>query len=98
MSKAGERLLRAAKEAVAYAEGTVDKSQYRVFIPDNIDVKELRRGLHMTQDDFARHFGVKLARLRDWEQGRSAPGSMERAFLKVIQQAPDTVKQVLEVA
>ncbi|MBV8851567.1 MAG: transcriptional regulator [Methylobacteriaceae bacterium] len=98
MSKAGERLLRAAKEALAYAEGRVDKNQYRVFIPDNIDVKELRRRLHMMQDDFARHFGIKLARLRDWEQGRSAPGSMERAFLKVIQQAPDTVKQVLKVA
>jgi putative transcriptional regulator len=51
MSKAGERLLRAAKEAVAYAEDTVDKTRYRVFIPDNMDVKGLRRSLHMTQED-----------------------------------------------
>jgi putative transcriptional regulator len=58
MSKASERLMRAAKEALAYAEGTVDRSQYRVFIPDTVDVKELRRALHMTQDDFARRFGV----------------------------------------
>jgi putative transcriptional regulator len=58
MSKASERLMRAAKEALAYAEGTVDRSQYRVFIPDIVDVKELRRALHMTQDEFARRFGV----------------------------------------
>jgi putative transcriptional regulator len=46
-------------------------------------------------DAFANYFGINIARLRDWEQGRSSPGSMERAFLKVIEKEPETVKRVL---
>ncbi len=31
------------EEAIAYADGTADKSQYRVHIPDDLDVRAIRQ-------------------------------------------------------
>ena len=37
MSKAGQRLLRGAHQALDYAEGNADPGTYRVHIPDTIE-------------------------------------------------------------
>jgi putative transcriptional regulator len=50
----------------------------------------------MTQETFALRFG--LARVRDWEQGRSAPNGAVRAYLKVIQNEPEAVERALRAA
>ncbi len=36
-------------------------------------VKIIRRALKLTQEQFARQFGIPLGTLRDWEQGRKDP-------------------------
>lgn len=38
-----------------------------------VNVREIRAGLGMSQPVFAAAFGLKLAVLRDWEQGRTKP-------------------------
>lgn len=54
-----------------------------------------RRGLGLTQVEFAARFHIGLARLRDWEQGRYKPDSAALAYLKVIAKEPEAVLRAL---
>ena len=89
MSKAGERLLKAAKEARLIAQGS--KEPANKYIPADIDVRAIRRKLELTQDDFASRFGFTVNQIREWEQQRARPLGGVRAYLMLIDQAPDRV-------
>ena len=95
MSKAGERIIRSARQALAFVEGRADASQFRVHLPDDINVRDIRKKIGMTQDEFARHFGVSKRTVQDWEQGRRVPTGAARAFLTVIRKEPDAVRRAL---
>ncbi len=95
MTALGKRLINAAKEARAIARGVADPKTYRVHVPDDIDVKRIRRRLKLTQNEFARRFGIPQGTLRDWEQGRRQPEGPARAFLLVIQHEPVAVERAL---
>jgi len=98
MTSFGKRLIDAAKEARAIARGEADPKTYRVHVPADIDVKRIRRRLKLTQDEFARRFGIPPGTLRDWEQGRRRPEGPARAFLLVIQYEPVAVERALSRA
>ena len=83
------------EEAIAYANGTADLSQYRVHIPEDLDVKAIRKKTGLTQEAFAMHYGFNLGRLRDLEQKRTRPDSVVRAYLLVIKKDPEAVKKAL---
>jgi putative transcriptional regulator len=95
MTALGKRLINAAKEARAIARGAADPKTYRVHVPHDIDVKRIRRRLKLTQNEFARRFGIPQGTLRDWEQGRRQPEGPARAFLLVIQHEPVAVERAL---
>jgi putative transcriptional regulator len=59
-------------------------------------IRIVRMKLGLTQEDFAGRFGLSLATLRDWEQGRSEPDHASRTLLTLIETIPDDVKRVLE--
>jgi putative transcriptional regulator len=90
-----EGIMAGAKEALAYARGEADLSQYRVHIPKDLDVKAIRKGTGLTQEAFALRYGFNLGRLRDLEQKRTHPDSVVRAYLLVIQKNPKAVKEAL---
>jgi putative transcriptional regulator len=98
MSKLGKKLIAAAKEGIAIARGEADPTSYRLHVPANIDVRAMRIKLGMTQEAFAIRYGLTLARVRDWEQGRSAPDGAARAYLKVIEKEPEAVERALAPA
>jgi putative transcriptional regulator len=98
MSKTGTRLVGAAHEALAIARGEGNPTAYKLHLPPEIDVKELRRRLGLTQQQFATAFGFSLARLRDWEQGRSRPDGALRSYLRVIEREPKAVRRALETS
>jgi putative transcriptional regulator len=83
------------QDAIAIARGEADPSTYRVHVPADVDVKAIRRKLGMTQAEFARSFGFGLDAVQNWEQGRRRPEGAARAFLKVIDREPDTVRRAL---
>lgn len=83
------------EDALAYAKGAADLSQYKVHIPEDLDVKAIREGTGLTQEAFALRYGFNLARLRDLEQKRTRPDSVVRAYLLVIQRNPKAVKEAL---
>ena len=98
MTTLGKRLIQSAKEARKIARGEADAKSYRMHIPAEIDVRAVRVKLKMTQEEFAVRYGLTLARVRDWEQGRSSPDSAARAYLTVIAREPKAVARALAEA
>jgi putative transcriptional regulator len=65
MSKAGSRILTSARQALAYATGEADTSQYGVHILEHFDDQAIRQKIRMSQEEFARHFGVNRRTVQD---------------------------------
>ena len=95
MSKLGKKLIAAAHEGIAIARGEADPKTYRLHVPAEINVRKMRQKLGMTQEAFALRYGLTLARVRDWEQNRSAPDGAARAYLRVIEREPEAVERAL---
>jgi len=91
----GSRILESMKEAVAIAQGILPEDSYTVHIPATVDVKAIRSSLGLSQALFSARFGLSLHTLRNWEQGKRIPDPAARAYLKVIEKAPDVVKEAL---
>jgi putative transcriptional regulator len=60
--------------------------------------RRARAATGLTQDEFAKRFGIPVGSLRDWEQGRRAPDSAAESYLRVIARMPDAVARVLHDA
>ncbi len=65
MSKMGKRLIQGAKQALAIARGEADPATYRVHVPADIDVADIRKKLDLSQSEFASGFGIAPGTLRD---------------------------------
>ncbi|HZU90327.1 MAG TPA: helix-turn-helix domain-containing protein [Stellaceae bacterium] len=66
----------------------------RMFRP--YALRELRERLGLSQAAFAERFHINLRTLQDWEQARRVPDETARAYLRVIERAPETVAAALE--
>jgi len=93
MSQAGARILRRARQALAYAKG--EREGFVAHVPETVNVKAIRRRLGHSQSRFARTFGSNLDAVQNWE-GRRAPDLTARALLRVIEREPDAVRRALE--
>lgn len=89
-------IMQGAAEALAFANGSADVSQYRIHVPHTVDVRKIRKALNLTQHEFASRYGFGLARVRDWEQQRSHPDAALRAYLLVIAKKPEAVDEALQ--
>jgi putative transcriptional regulator len=98
MTSIADSIKRGLEEAIAYTDGTADRSSYGVHIPAAVDVKAVRAGLGMSQQEFAGRFGFSVNTLRHWEQGTRVPEGSARAYLLVIQRAPEAVQEALRAA
>ena len=65
-------------------------------VAGDVDVAAIRKRLNLSQSVFAARFGITLAVLRDWEQGRRKPDATARAYLKVVGSQPETVRRILQ--
>jgi putative transcriptional regulator len=78
------------------------KRELREFKPvqvdDTPDVAAIRRRLRLSQGAFAMLFGIPLATVKDWEQGRRTPDAPARAYLRVIDRNPKAVRNALKTA
>ena len=81
--------------ARAYLDGTADKQQYRVHVPEKIDVRKIRTRLGLSQEAFAANYGFALSAVRDWEQGRRRPERTARVLLKIVEKEPEAVSRAL---
>lgn len=97
MSKVANSIRRGLEQAVAYSRGEA-RSRFRVHVPEQIDVKAIRRRLRMTQEEFSARFGFSVNTLRHWEHGKRLPEGPTRAYLMVIGRAPRAVERALRAA
>ena len=94
MTKAGEKILKGAREALAYAKGE-DDNAVTLHVPDNVDVKAIRGAMKLSQTAFAARFGFSTHAVRNWEQGIRTPDVAARAYLLVIKNEPEAVERAL---
>ncbi len=94
MSNFGEELVRSAREALEIARG--ERKPAFVVVPEEIDVAAIRKRKHMSQERFARTFGLAPSAVRDWEQKRRFPDRTARVLLAVIDRHPEAVLDALE--
>jgi putative transcriptional regulator len=95
MSKFGQKLIKAAGEARTIARGRAHPNTYKVHVPADVDVRQIRAALGITQAEFAGRFGIDVATVRDWEQGRRRPEGPARVLLMVIKHNPRVVERAL---
>lgn len=66
-------------------------AQMKPFSP----AKRVRMKLHLTQEQFAKRYGIPLSTLRDWEQYRAEPDQATQSYIKVIEAFPDIIAKAL---
>ncbi|MFI4988317.1 MAG: helix-turn-helix domain-containing protein [Alphaproteobacteria bacterium] len=60
-----------------------------------IDMKALRTRLGISQEDFAGRYGLDVATVRNWEQGRTKPEGPAATLLQLIDRDPDKIVELL---
>ncbi|WP_245557093.1 helix-turn-helix domain-containing protein [Elioraea tepidiphila] len=97
-STRGRALVAAAREVAAYLRGEPGTGvrEYRVHVPETVDVAAIRAALGLSQPAFARHFGLDVTAVQAWEQGRRHPDRAARVLLAVIAREPEAVARALE--
>ena len=93
MSELGESIIKGMEEALAFVQG--EDNGVNIHIPEDINVKRIRDKMDMTQDTFAKYFGVSVRTIQDWEQGRRVPSGPAKTLLHVIDQEPEAVHKAL---
>src|SRR5208337_926462 len=58
-------------------------------------VKLLRVRLKLTQEQFAKRYGIPITTLRDWEQNRSQPDQAVQSYIFAIDGDPEGVAKAL---
>ncbi len=86
------------KELRAHLRGEIRLSETVYHVPPETDGRGLREKLGMSQASFAALFGFNVRSLQDWEQGRRRPEIPIRAYLAVIERAPEAVIRALRAA
>lgn len=60
--------------------------------------RRARAVTRLSQNAFARRYGIPAASLRDWEQGRRVPDAATQSYLRVIARMPEEVARALHSA
>jgi DNA-binding transcriptional regulator YiaG len=66
-----------------------------IIRPPDVDVKRVRERFGLSQSEFAARYPFELDTIQNWEQGRNQPDSISRTLLKVIEENPAVVENVL---
>lgn len=92
----GASIVQGLREAVAFAKGRRRSARVHRVLVSARDVRATRERLALTQSDFAAAFGVSVATVRKWEQGRRAPEGPACVLLRVIDKHPEAVLDTLK--
>ncbi len=95
MTKAGDKILAGAQDALSYVRGDKSKGRAHAIINSTVDVKSIRAQTGLTQEMFSETYGLSLSTLKKWESGIRQPEGAAKAYLTVISQRPNVVKKAL---
>ena len=94
----GESIVEGLNQAIAWTRGENDDVRVTLVQAPEVDVREVRTKMGLSQAQFATKFGFPPGTLRNWEQGRSRPDAPTRVLLAVIAKHPEAVEDVLRRA
>ncbi len=94
MSEMAKGILAGLEEAIAHMRGEPNKVRVTHYIC--ADAKVIREHLDMSQREFSETYGIPLATLQNWEQGRNRPDKTASAYLWSIAKLPDEIKVAQE--
>jgi len=94
----GESIIQGLNEAIAWTRGETTTARVTLVQVPEVDVRQVRKQMGLSQSEFATKFGLPPATLRNWEQGRSRPDAPTRVLLAVIAKHPEAVEDVLRRA
>lgn len=61
-----------------------------------VDVRDLRERLGLTQEQFALRYGLDLDAVRNWEHKRRTPDLAAQSYLRVIDRLPEQASEAQE--
>lgn len=70
-------------------------AKFSFSINETIQPREVRRELQMSQSQFASAFGIPIATLRNWEQGRRKIDMTTASYLQTIRRLPKEIQAAL---
>ena len=97
-STVGRGIIEGLEEAIAWSRGEKTAARVTLVQVPDVDVREVRTKMGLSQAQFATKFGFPPATLRNWEQGRAHPDAPTRVLLAVIAKHPEAVEDVLRKA
>ncbi len=92
----GQNIIEGLEQAIAWSRGEKTNAHVTLVQVPEVDVKQVRAKMKLSQAQFATKFGLPPATLRNWEQGRSRPDVPTRVLLAVIDKHPEAVEDVLQ--
>jgi putative transcriptional regulator len=94
-SSVGAKLLRSAEQARRWAQGKPSQARVTYVSVPQVDVRQLRKRMGLSQTQFAAKFGFSLDSVQNWEQGHRQPEGPARVLLTVIAKNPTAVEEAL---
>jgi putative transcriptional regulator len=94
-TKLGQELIEAMGEALAYARGEISLPTHVVHVPDEVDVRAIRKRFGLSRPKFAARFGLDPRALQEWEQRRRRPDRAARILFRIIEREPEAVERAL---
>jgi len=91
---AGSKIIKSAKKARCYARGEACEG-FVVHVPEEVDVKSIRKRKGLTQAEFSLRFGFDVRALQDWEQKHRSPERAARVLLTVIDHDSEAVSRAM---
>ena len=91
----GQEIITSLHQAVRWARGEKVPVRITTVPVPEVDVRQVRRRLKLSQSQFAARFGFAPASVRNWEQGRTRPDGPARILLAVIAKHPEAVQDTL---
>jgi len=67
----------------------------RVYSKEQLLAISARQSVKMTQKEFARLLHVSVDSVQDWEQGRRSPRGADKTLLRVAQDHPDFLEELV---
>lgn len=87
-------LVASVREGGVILRGEAPASRTFTILPP--DIKSIRYGFGLTQQQFAALLGISVRTLRNWEQGRRVPEGPARVLLQVAAKHPEAVLDIVQ--
>ncbi len=88
-----DELIASIREGGAILRG--EKRASRKYFVDRLDIKRIRKGLDLSQREFASMLGISTDTLQNWEQGRRIPRGPARVLLQVAAKHPEALLDIV---